>query len=250
MGPPPRAAAAAYRQWQRLVEFVQCAGEARIERSAVQSDRAGTFPGASALICGKLAVLASAAGRGSSAHRRALAALGFATLSLEETRFGGAADAVFDRRSPVLYVGYGHQTEHRAATQLGKLLDVRTLALELVDETFRHLDQILCPLANGHMLAHLPALAPGAQKVLRRAFDEDMLIEVSAEDARAYACSPIEFGDALVMHPASRRLSERLQDAGYRLFATDLSEFHALGGSAKRMALRLTDGPPARVSAA
>jgi N-dimethylarginine dimethylaminohydrolase len=245
MGPPPRAAAAAYRQWQRLVEFVQCAGEARIERSAVESDRGGAFPGGSALVCGKLAVLAtSAPGRRHTAHRLALAALGFATVTLEEARFGGAADAVFDRRRPILYVGYGYRTEHQAATQLGKLLGVRTMPLELAEAGLPYLDQVLCPLANGHLLVHLPGLSPAAQKLLRRTVEDDALIEVSAEDARAYACSPIAFGDALVMHPASRRLRERLQSAGYRLFATDLSEFHALGGSARRMALRLTDGPP------
>ncbi len=251
MGPPPRAAAAAYRQWQRLVEFVQCAGDARIERSAVESDRAGAFPGGSALVCGKVAVLASPlAGRRLSAHRRALTALGFATVSLEDTRFGGAADAVFDRRSPLLYVGYGQQTEHSAAGQLGKLLGVRTLPLQLLDERLPHLDQVLCPLENGHVLVHLAALAPSAQKLLRRSVEGEALIEVSAEDARAYACSPIAYGDALVMHPVSRRLRERLLSAGYRLFSTDLSEFHALGGSARRMALRLTEGPPSGLFAA
>jgi N-dimethylarginine dimethylaminohydrolase len=251
MGPPPRAAAAAYRQWQRLVEFVQCAGDARIERAAVESDRAGAFPGGSALVCGKLAVLASTpqASKGT-AHRKALARLGFATVPLEETRFGGAADAVFDRCRPILYVGCGDRTEHSAAGRLGKLLGVRTLALQLTDERLPHLDQVLCPLANGHVLVHLPALTPAAQKALRRVVDGDALIEVSTADALAYACSPIEFGDALVMHPASRRLRERLQASGYRLFATDLSEFHALGGSARRMALRLTEGPPSGLFAA
>jgi N-dimethylarginine dimethylaminohydrolase len=250
MGPPPRAAAAAHRQWQRLVEFVTCAGDVSIERSAVESDRTGAFPGSSALVCGKLAVLASLPGRKHTAHRRALAGLGFATVALEDVSFGGAADAVFDRSRPLLYLGYGQHTEHRSASQIGQLLGVRTLPLQLADERLPHLDQVICPLGNGHLLAYLPGLTPGAQKVLRRSVAADALIEVSAEDAHAYACSPIEFGDALVMHPGSRRLRERLQEAGYRIFATDLSEFHALGGSARRMALRLTEGPPSGLFAA
>jgi N-dimethylarginine dimethylaminohydrolase len=244
MGPPPRAAGDAHRQWERLVELVHCAGDARIERAAVESDRAGAFPGASALVCGKLAILASGAGHRSAAHRRALANLGFATLSLDDIRFGGAADALFDRRRPILYAGYGHTTERAAVARLGELLGVRALPLQLADERLPHLDQALCPLGSGHILAHLPAFSAAAQKLLRRAVEADALIDVSAEDARAFACSPIEFDDTLVMHSPSRRLRERLQAAGYRLFATDLSEFHALGGSARRMALRLIDGPP------
>ncbi len=250
MGPPPRAAAAAHRQWERLVELVQCAGDALIERSAVESDKQGAFPGRSALVAGKLSVFASIPGRKSAAHRHALARLGFAAASLDGARFGGAADAVFDRRRPVLYVGYGRETEHAAALQLGQLLGIRALPLELADGRLPYLDQVLCPLGNGHVLAHLPAFTPASQRILRRTVEPEALIEISPDDARAYACSPIEFDGVLVMHSASPRLRERLQSAGYRLFATDLSEFHALGGSARRMALRLHDGPPSTSFAA
>ena len=85
--------------------------------------------------------------------------------------------------------------------------------------------------------------APNAQRLLRSAVDPEFLVEVSTDDALGFACSAVEIGDAVVMHGASRRLSERLNAAGYRVFSTDLSEFHRAGGSAKSLTLRLDDGP-------
>jgi N-dimethylarginine dimethylaminohydrolase len=51
------------------------------------------------------------------------------------------------------------------------------------------------------------------------------------------------------MHDCSRALRSRLHDAGYRVFCTDLSEFHKAGGSAKCLTLKLDDGPAVAASA-
>jgi N-dimethylarginine dimethylaminohydrolase len=105
------------------------------------------------------------------------------------------------------------------------------------------LDTALCPLGSAHVLAYLAAFAPHAQTLLRRAIEPEYLIEVGVEDALALACNAVEVGDALVLHSASRRLRERLNDAGYRVFCTELDEFIRAGGSAKKLTLRLDDGP-------
>ena len=47
----------------------------------------------------------------------------------------------------------------------------------------------------------------------------------------------------------SRVLRERINDAGYRVFCTDLGEFVAIGGSAKNLILRLDDGPAGALQA-
>jgi N-dimethylarginine dimethylaminohydrolase len=84
---------------------------------------------------------------------------------------------------------------------------------------------------------------------LRRSVEREYLIEIALEDALAFACNSVEIGDALVMHHASPALRSRLNAAGYRIFQTDLGEFHKAGGSAKCLTLRLDDGP-AQASAA
>lgn len=127
--------------------------------------------------------------------------------------------------------------------RLHEVVGCRVLPLQLVDERFFHLNTALCPLGSGHVLAYLAAFAAHAQMLLRRAIEPEYLIEVGMDDALALACNAFEVGDALVLHSASRRLRERLNDAGYRVFCTELDEFIRAGGSAKKLALRLDDGP-------
>ena len=127
--------------------------------------------------------------------------------------------------------------------ELYEIVGCRVLPLLLVDERFFHLDTALCPLGSGHVLAYLGAFAPQAQTLLRRLIEPEYLIEIRTEDALALACNAVEVGDALVLHSASRRLREQLNDAGYRVFCTELDEFISTGGSAKKLALRLDDGP-------
>ena len=171
-------------------------------------------------------------------------------MFLEQTFFEGAGDALFDRMRPHVYVGYGWRTERVAAAQIAETLGVRAIPLLLVDDRFYHLDTCLCPLASGHVMAFMDAFSPHAQTLLRRNVGNDYLIEVSADDALAFACNAVEIGDAIVLHSASRSLTERLNAAGYRVFSTDLSDFHKAGGSAKCLTLKLDDGPAVAEAAA
>jgi len=245
----------ATRQWERLVETLQCAGNAEIVY--VQS-RPGVpdmvFTANAALISGNLAILSSfrhpERRREQNAYRQALAQSGFATTFLQQTFFEGAGDALFDRVRPLLYAGYGWRSERTATLQLAETLAVRTLPLLLVDERFYHLDTCLCPLGSGHVMVFMDAFSPHAQKLLRRSIEPEYLIEVSLEDALAFACNAVELGDSIVLHSASIRLRERLNAAGYRVFATELDEFHKAGGSAKCLTLKLEDGPSCAEAAA
>jgi len=243
------------RQWQRLVEALECSADvslAEVERSAPAPEQAFTANGA--LISGKLAVLSTsrAAERRTAFvhHRAALSRCGFATTFLQQTFFEGARDALFDRVRPLLYVGYGWNSERTAALQLGELLGMRTSALFLVDERFAHLDTALCPLGSGHVMAYLDAFSERSQQMLRREVAPDLLIKLERDDALAYACNAVEVGGTIVLHAASHGLRRRLNAAGYRVFSTELDEFVAAGGSAKSLALKLEDGPAPSVAAA
>lgn len=245
----------ARRQWDRLLETLRCAGE--IEFVEVQADASVPdliFTANAALVCGNLAVVSSfrhpERRHEQRLFRAALSRAGFATTYLQQTFFEGAGDALFDRVRPLCYAGYGWRTERNATLQIGEIVGCRVLPLLLVDERFYHLDTALCPLASGHVMAYLGAFSPHAQSLLRRAIDPGYLIEVGLDDALALACNAVEVGEALVLHSASRALKERLHDAGYRVFATELDELIAAGGSAKALTLRLDDGPALSVAAA
>jgi N-dimethylarginine dimethylaminohydrolase len=238
----------AARQWERLVETLQCAGDVEIVTLDPQPHVPDlVFTANAALISGKLAITSTfrhpQRRREQPHYRAALARNGFATTSLQQTFFEGAGDALFDRVRPILYAGYGWRSERAAALQLGETLPVRTLPLLLVDERFYHLDTALCPLGSGHLMYYPDAFSPHALQLLRRCVEREYLIEISLEDALAFACNAVEVGDAIVVHQASALLRSRLNAAGYRVFSTDLSEFHKAGGSAKCLTLRLADGP-------
>ena len=243
------------RQWDRLVEIFQCAGDVAIERIDAPSGVPDmVFTANAALVSGGLAIVSSfrhpERRREQNAYRAWLAKAGFATTYLQQTFFEGAGDALFDRVRPLLYTGYGWRSERTAATQISETLGIRTVPLLLVDERFYHLDTALCPLASGHVMVFMDAFSPHAQTSLRRAIEPEYLIEVSVTDALDFACNAVEIGDAIVLHAASAGLRARLHDAGYRIFATDLSDFHKAGGSAKCLTLKLEDGPAFRAAAA
>ena len=133
--------------------------------------------------------------------------------------------------------------------ELSEIVGCRVLPLFLIDERFFHLDMACCPLGSGHVLAYLAAFAPRAQTLLRRSIEPEYLIEIGTEDALRLACNAVEVGDSLVLHSASRALRERLNDAGYRVFCTEIDEFVSVGGAAKTLTLRLDDGPVAGLPA-
>lgn len=243
---------AALRQWERLVELLGVAGDVAIEcvePHATSNDRA--FTGKAALICGNLAIMSNAWHRNDLAlYRGWLAARGYAPTTLTQTNFEGATDALFDRVRPYLYVGYGQRTERNAAIALAEFVDARIVPLRLIDERWSTLDRALCPLGSGHVLYYPDAFSAPGQRLIRGAIEADALIEVSLDDALAFACSPIEVGDALIMGDVSRPLRSRLQFAGYRVFSTDFSELAGQDGSPRALALRLDDGPACPVAAA
>jgi len=243
------AAPDAPRQWERFAELLCCAGDVELLPLEAQPHSPDlVFTANAALTIGNLAIVSSfrhaERRREQPLYRAALARAGFATTFLRQTYFEGAGDALFDRVRPILYAGYGWRSERGATLQLQEIVGCRVLPLLLVDERFYHLDTALCPLSSGHVLAYMEAFSPHAQTLLRRAVEPGYLIEVSVDDALRFACSAVEASpDAVVMHDCSRRLRERLHDAGYRVFRTDLSEFLKAGGSAKCLTLRLDDGP-------
>lgn len=245
----------AQRQWERFVELVGCAADVEFVPIEPQSQNPDlVFTANAGLIVGNLAIISSfrhaERRREQSVYRAALARAGFATTFLRQTYFEGAGDALFDRVRPLLYAGYGWRTERGATLQLQEIVGCRVLPLLLVDERFYHLDMALCPLASGHVLVSMDAFSPHAQTLLRRAIEPGYLIDVSIDDALRFVCNAVEVDDAIVMHDASQRLRDRLRAIGYRVFCTDLSEFHKAGGSAKCLTLRLDDGPAVGAAAA
>ena len=245
----------ALRQWERFIELLRIAADVQIELvdPAPQVPDL-VFTAQAALVSGDLAIVSSFREASDRFKRQifrgTLARLGFATTHLQETAFAGSADALFDRVRPLVYVGYGPRSDRVATFQLGEFLESRVVPLGLADPRLPHLDTVLAPLRTGHVMVHLQGLVPHAQRLLRRIVEPEFLIDVSAADALALACNAVELDDAIIVHDVSRALRERLLYAGYRVLSSDLDAFVQQGGGARRLTLKLNDGPAANGAAA
>ena len=66
--------------------------------------------------------------------------------------FEGAGDALFNRGQELLWVGHGFCSDAAVPELLREMLGRETVALNLVDPRFYHLDTCLCPLEGGFLV--------------------------------------------------------------------------------------------------
>jgi N-dimethylarginine dimethylaminohydrolase len=122
---------------------------------------------------------------------------------------------------------------------IARMFSVPTVALELVDPRFYHLDTCLCVLPRGEVLYYPPAFSAQSRELIVDLVGPDLLIEASAHDAEHLAVNSVSLGDRIVMCHASDALREVLADRGYEVHVVPLDSFNRSGGSAYCLTLRL-----------
>lgn len=167
---------------------------------------------------------------------------GFELLHVDASiAFEGAGDALLDRAGPWLWMGHGHRSDRAAVDAVGKLLDIETVPLRLVDPRFYHLDTCLCPLQGGALLYFPAAFDADSQAEIVRRVPESLRIPVVEADARRFACNAVNVGTQVFFNGASEALRARLAEAGFDSHVTPLGEFLKSGGGAKCLTLRLDE---------
>jgi N-dimethylarginine dimethylaminohydrolase len=116
---------------------------------------------------------------------------------------------------------------------------VSTIALELVDPRFYHMDTALCPLPRGEVMFVPGAFTLEGQTVIRDRVETTQRIEVGVEDACQLAANAVCIGNTLVMSGCSGHLRSALEERGYRIVTTPLQSFLRSGGAAFCLTLRL-----------
>lgn len=167
---------------------------------------------------------------------------GFEVLTMPKgVYFEGAGDALFDRRLPLLWMGYGHRTDDAAAAIIARLFDAEVVPLQLVNPRFYHLDTCLCPLDGGALLYYPDAFDRASQERIAALVPPELRIAVDRDDAAAFACNAVNCGRHVILNQASDALAGMLAAHGYQLHQTPLSEFMKAGGSAKCLTLKLSE---------
>jgi arginine dihydrolase len=151
----------------------------------------------------------------------------------------GAGDCVFDSTRNLFWTGWGPRSDRAAADPVRDQFGVETIALELADPRFYHLDTALCPLSGGEVMYVPAAFTPASHDALCERIAPAQLIEVPIEDACRLAANAVCIGDAIVMSGCGKRLHDELAERGYHVITTPLPSFLRSGGSAFCLTLRL-----------
>jgi N-dimethylarginine dimethylaminohydrolase len=155
--------------------------------------------------------------------------------------FEGAGDALLDRATGCIWMGYGQRSSRDAVAQVRDIFGVEAIALHLIDPNFYHLDTCFCPLNGGYVMYHPGAFSDDARSVLAAKIPPEKRILVESDDAHNFACNALNIGDVVILNRASDRLKEGLSRAGFRTLQCPVSEFLKAGGGSKCLVLRLEE---------
>lgn len=167
-------------------------------------------------------------------YRTYFRALGFEILDLPADKlYEGAGDALFDDAG-ILWCGHGHRSDPESHKLVGQMFGVETRLLNLVNPSYYHLDTCFCPLRDDHALVYPAAF----DKMSYEALKSFHLIEVPADEARRFACNAICIDRTVIMPAKCPVTQQKLEEAGYTVHQTPMTEFIKAGGACKCLSLK------------
>ena len=235
----------AFTQWRSLYETLRKVADIRLLHP-----RAGSpdmvFVAHGALVQHGIAAISSFAHPERQAEEQPLRAwlqdAGFLVWDTpRQTAFEGEGDALFDGNGAHLWAAHGVRTCQHAHQHIAAAWHVNVKSLHLVDPRFYHLDLCFAPLTGGY-LVYFPAAFDGASLArIEAAYAPEKRIPVSEAEATRFACNLINIDRHIIASSLSPKLQARLENYGFQVDQLDLSEFLRGGGSAKSLALRLSN---------
>jgi ornithine--oxo-acid transaminase len=158
-----------------------------------------------------------------------------------ETAFEGEGDALFNAAGDHLWAAHGVRTCRHSHRHVADAWHTPATSLHLVDPRFYHLDTCFAPLSGGHLVYFPEAFDAASLKKIETAYSPEKRIAVTEAEATQFACNVINAGRSILMSVVGTDLAARLTNLGYDVTELQLSEFLRGGGSAKALALRLSD---------
>ena len=158
-----------------------------------------------------------------------------------ETSFEGEGDALFSADGSYLWAAHGVRTCKISHRHVADAWHSPVTSLHLVDPRFYHLDLCFAPLSGGYLMYFPGAFDATSLRKIEEKYPEDKRILVSELEATQFACNVINCGREILMGVVDSNLSTRLMARGFEVTQLELSEFQRGGGSAKALALRLSD---------
>lgn len=149
--------------------------------------------------------------------------------------FEGEGDALFC--GDILFCGYRFRSDIRSHQLIGEWLKRLVISVELVQDRFYHLDTCFCPLPDGGAVWYPPAFDEYGQRAIRKHVRD--LVPVVPEEALRFACNAVVCDRDIVLPDGCPKLSQALEQRGYRLRPLPMTEFLKAGGACKCLTLFL-----------
>jgi len=145
--------------------------------------------------------------------------------------FEGCGDAIWHTGKKLLWGGYGYRSSVKAYKQISETFDVPVIALELIDETFYHLDTCFCVLNKETVLIYPDAFTDEGVDLINAIFDK--VIHASKYEAtKLFACNATcADGKNVIIQQGCTDVNKKLRDAGFAVHEVSTYEFLKSGGS-------------------
>lgn len=136
-----------------------------------------------------------------------------------------------------LVAGWGFRTNPAGQARLKEIIGERLISVHLIDPRFYHLDTCFLPLDQTSAVLYSAAFDKDSQAKLKELVPN--LLEVSHEDALAFACNSVVVGKSVLVPEGAIDLPTKLENLGYQVRLLDISEFKKSGGGIRCLTLTL-----------
>ncbi|WP_372638826.1 dimethylarginine dimethylaminohydrolase family protein [Fodinibius sp.] len=145
--------------------------------------------------------------------------------------FEGCGDAIWHTGRRLLWGGHGYRSSMEAYQTISDTFDVPVITLELVDETFYHLDTCFCVLDDHTALIYPGAFTEQGLELIHAVFEQ--VIEAPENEAgELFACNACcADGRNVIIQQGCTDVNKGLRDAGFSVHEVSTSEFLKSGGS-------------------
>ncbi|NUP50745.1 MAG: amidinotransferase [Catenulispora sp.] len=231
----------AWRQWRALVANLRAAGAEVFSYESRPGLSDMVFPTDVAVAVGRRFLR----GRFRHPERRAEAAYGAAWLigqGYEELEWPGEPDLYLEGGDTVgfgdtIVCGTGFRTSAEAARYVGVAHGVDVVSVPLVDPRFYHLDMSFCPLDGRRAICATEAWDESGQRAVAELVPEQLVI--TSEEALTFCANAVVVGETIVMPACPPRVRAQLEEWGFRILVSGVSEFIKAGGGIRCMSLDL-----------
>ena len=145
--------------------------------------------------------------------------------------FEGCGDAIWHTGKQLLWGGFGYRSSIKAYNTISETFDLPIIALELVDETFYHLDTCFCVLDEETVLIYPDAFTDEGKALIHALFD-NVIAATEYEAKKRFACNATcPDGKNVIIQQGCTDVNKNLRDAGFAVHEVNTGEFLKSGGS-------------------